>query len=176
VCFANACDTRYGDWRAADWEPQPLPLGEAGTAAVGGQRRYLWTDAWGVLNFCTLAHRARNCGDEKGFAQAVAVAKTLVATVHLCLGNSAGKAKMRPTPDGGLSFTGTPCVGLRIGKTHAAAQSDAGMALDGQYVAQPNCPPIHLTWPEHCKRDGDVPYSVYVTMGDGEPILALLDH
>jgi hypothetical protein len=52
----------YGDWSATrstpDWRPTPLPYGEAGELLLSDktiQRRYLWTDAFGVLNFVSFA-------------------------------------------------------------------------------------------------------------------------
>jgi len=128
----------YGDWAEAAVEggsfPQPLPVGEAAEGPRGHDRRYLWTDAWGVLNFCTLAHRARERGDEPGFDLAVAAARRLVAAVHACLGSPVGLATMHPLDaTAPPSFSGTRFIGLRIGKARAAARSDAGMALDGMY-------------------------------------------
>ena len=50
----------YGD-PASPAFPKPLPESEAGPSA-GGQRRYLWVDAFGVLNYVTLARRAAAAG------------------------------------------------------------------------------------------------------------------
>jgi len=57
--FVSAMRDVYGDWNSSPrWKPAPLPYGEAGELKLSDktiQRRYLWTDAFGVLNFVTLA-------------------------------------------------------------------------------------------------------------------------
>ena len=72
--------------------PRPLPPSEAGPSVVpygeGGQdcqRRYLWTDAFAVLNLVTLARR---CGGGRGEEEAgrrerlLEAAGALIETVH----------------------------------------------------------------------------------------------
>jgi hypothetical protein len=63
----------YGDWSATrttpNWRPTPLPYGEAGELQLSDktiQRRYLWTDAFGVLNFVSYARMTD--GEERGNA------------------------------------------------------------------------------------------------------------
>ena len=56
----------FGEWRGAahespGWTPRPLPRGEA-AEGPGGQRRYLWTDAFGLLNLVSQAVRLREAG------------------------------------------------------------------------------------------------------------------
>lgn len=113
----------YGDWRAPDWVPKPMPSAEAGPH-LSGQRRYLWVDAFGVLNFVALA--AVSEGEE---AQVhLAAAAHLIEAVHTCLGSPrSAELPMRPAADG------SGYEGLRIGKVHARKQSDPGMELDGMY-------------------------------------------
>jgi len=143
----------YGDWAGAGagddgrvtYSPAPLPRGEA---AEGG--RYLWTDAFGVLNFVTAAARCGEAGDARGRDAALGAALGLVAAVHGTLGqprprgSSAGGGLPRdgafpmapssrpPFALGGQSVR-RRYKGLRIGKPRAAAESDPGMELDGQY-------------------------------------------
>ena len=67
--------------------PRPLPSNEAGLCADGHQRRYLWTDAFGVLAYTSIAemYEAR---DQREEAQKYRDAcSTLIQTVHECLGS-----------------------------------------------------------------------------------------
>lgn len=143
-------ETVYGRWRAlppgARFVPRPLPPGEA-AEAPGGQRRYLWTDAFAVLNLVTDAARCGDEGDEGGRAAALEAALALVETTTRTLG-SPRAPDLPMAPSEYPPFTLDPVVpqtphrangrkprwrGLRIGKRLAAKSSDPGMALDGQY-------------------------------------------
>ncbi|KAF4708008.1 hypothetical protein FOZ62_024627 [Perkinsus olseni] len=114
----------YGDWKA-EFFPKPLPPDEAGPGGHNGhQRRYLWTDAFGVLNFISLS---------KGFpgrsSEFLGAAGKLIKTVHETLGTPRSiELPMLTDPDRPGYYKG-----LRIGKLHARASSDAGMKLDGMY-------------------------------------------
>jgi hypothetical protein len=100
----------------------PLPLGDSSTwepppKAGGFKGRYLWTDAFGVVNFLTL-HK------ETGDNVYLSLAKNLVRKVHDIQGRTRdGKSRLPGATDenplGG---------GLRIGKEDAA-----GPDCDGQY-------------------------------------------
>jgi len=140
----------YGDWSGAgaslggsrvSWAPAPLPRTEA------GRGRYLWTDAFAVLNFVSAAERRAEMGDAGGRDDALAAALALVRAVHETLGQPSSRqvpmslSSRAPFALPGASSssssstttTTTRHVGLRIGKTLAAASSDPGMALDGMY-------------------------------------------
>ena len=129
----------YGSWKgsggAAAFVPKPLPPGEA-AVAPGGQSRYLWTDAFGVLNLCTEAERCAEAGDADGRDDALAAAEALVETTTFVLGQPQSKdLPMTPSPLEPLNPDGnaTRYKGLRIGKRFASRVSDPGMALDGMY-------------------------------------------
>lgn len=128
----------YGSWKGSSskggYSPKPLPPGEA--AVVGGQSRYLWTDAFGVLNMCTEAARCAEAGDVGGRNDSLCAAFSLVQTTTSVLANpSSHDVRMSPSPL--PPFTGqhgmTRYKGLRIGKRLASAVSDPGMVLDGMY-------------------------------------------
>ncbi|KAF4666116.1 hypothetical protein FOL47_004275, partial [Perkinsus chesapeaki] len=114
----------YGDWSSESF-PKPLPANEAGPGGVDGrQRRYLWTDAFGVLNFVTLSKCFPDRSDEF-----LGAARKLVRTVHQTLGTPRSpEFPMLPDPHHPSTF-----IGLRIGKLHACARSDPGMTYDGMY-------------------------------------------
>lgn len=130
----------YGDWDAPDFEqcwPRPLPPDEAGPGqGLSGdvQRRYLWIDAFGVLNFVTLAHRAFERGDLDRREVYLRSAERLVQSTRMCLGNPPltkdGKASQFSMQKS--AATGE-YRGLRIGKTRDSQKSDPGMELDGMY-------------------------------------------
>lgn len=142
--------------------PKPLPVDEASLCS-NGQRRYLWTDAFGVLSYLTLAYR-----DEKNFGRWIHAADRLIDTVHATLGQpasakhhmravSAASATVAPAlshDDFASSFPEHQAfseeilrvarsriigrvsshVGLRIGKLFHRAVSDPGMEFDGIYA------------------------------------------
>ncbi|KAI9158068.1 hypothetical protein HJFPF1_06056 [Paramyrothecium foliicola] len=117
VRFTNTMKSVYGPFDALDpsqataWTPPEDP-------GAGGHRgRYLWTDAFGIVNFLTLYK-------ETSSPLYLALARQLVETVHDVLGR---------TRDGAARLAGATDEeplrgGLRIGKTSATG-SDA----DGQY-------------------------------------------
>ncbi|UKZ46011.1 hypothetical protein TrVGV298_000208 [Trichoderma virens] len=115
--FIEAMKTVYGPFdelssdNANDWIPPDNP-------GAGGHRgRYLWTDAFGVVNFITLFK-------ETAKPKYLTLAKRLVETVHDTLGRTRDGAKRL---DGATDEE--PLVGgLRIGKLDAA-----GSDGDGQY-------------------------------------------
>jgi hypothetical protein len=110
--FIEAMSGVYGPLPSGDpstWEPPPK--------AGGFKGRYLWTDAFGVINFLTL-HK------ETGDGKYLILAKNLVRKVHDIQGRTRdGKTRLpgatEENPLGG---------GLRIGKEEAA-----GSDGDGQY-------------------------------------------
>ncbi|PKS05951.1 hypothetical protein jhhlp_007784 [Lomentospora prolificans] len=115
--FKDAMQRVYGPFdgltvdEASNWSPPEVP-------GAGGHRgRYLWTDAFGVVNFLTLYK-------ETGNPVYVELAKSLVRTVHDVLGRTRdGKARLPgATDDAPLKG------GLRIGKIDAE-----GADGDGQY-------------------------------------------
>lgn len=145
VMFRKLTRLVYGEHRGArPFVPRPLPPGEAYTAP-GGQSRYLWTDAFGVLNFVTEAARCAEAGDEEGREDALAAAEALVDEVCFVLGQPRSPdLPMAPSPlaplrgarDRGATATLSErrrYRGLRIGKRLASAVTDPGMALDGMY-------------------------------------------
>ena len=120
----------YGDWEELMDKklfPKPLPAQEAGPSCVKWgnagecQRRYLWTDAFGVLNFVTLAKR-----HPERQSLYLSAAKELITTVHASLGQP--RAAQFPMAPGVIGFKG-----LRIGKLEAKKNSDPGMNYDGMY-------------------------------------------
>ena len=115
--FDEAMNVVYGsydklsDEEAEQWTPPDDP-------GAGGHRgRYLWTDAFGVVNFITLFR-------ETSSKKYLTLAKRLVTTVHDVLGK---------TRDGNARLPGATDKeplkgGLRIGKVDAS-----GSDGDGQY-------------------------------------------
>jgi len=114
----------YGDFDdpASDF-PRPMSSLEAGPSP-SGQRRYLWTDAFAVLNFVTLSHRAESDDRKVAFLKA---ADLLVEATVKCLGAPRSEEfPMLSNGKGGFK-------GMRIGKEKARAMSDDGMDFDGMY-------------------------------------------
>ena len=115
----------YGDWKS-DQFPKPLPVHEAGESP-SHQRRYLWTDAFGVLNFVTLARRANELHNDEARDMYLNAAKRLIDAVQLCLANpSSARFPMAKDSMGQNK-------GLRIGKTMTKIPTDNGMTYDGMY-------------------------------------------
>ncbi|KAL9000461.1 MAG: hypothetical protein Q9169_000978 [Polycauliona sp. 2 TL-2023] len=112
--FKHAMQGVYGPFESltpehlVQWRPPP----------VGGHRgRYLWTDAFGVLNFLTLYKKTSD-------AKYKALAQSLIGTVHKVLGSTRdGKSRLPGATDGNALGGG-----LRIGKINAI-----GPDGDGQY-------------------------------------------
>lgn len=115
----------YGDWYSDNF-PKPLPKHEAGDSP-SGQRRYLWTDAFGVLNFVTLARRANESGNTQAKEVYLRAAKRLIDAVHVCLANPANKRFPMAKDEMGQY------KGMRIGKTMTKIPTDNGMTYDGMY-------------------------------------------
>jgi len=113
----------YGDWDdPSSGFPVSMPASEAGPSP-SGQRRYLWTDAFGVLNFVTLSYRAETARKR----QFLDAADKLVKATVQCLGYPRSEDfPMTPNDRGGYK-------GMRIGKERAKIMSDAGMSYDGMY-------------------------------------------
>jgi hypothetical protein len=113
--FRNAMQSVYGPFESLTeeeilaWTPPPMAEGHRG--------RYLWTDAFAVINFITLS---KECSDTKYLG----LAKRLIHTVHETLGRTRDGTARLPGATGEDPLKG----GLRIGK-HQATGSDA----DGQY-------------------------------------------
>ena len=113
--FLDAMEDVYGPVstlsasEAKNWTPPPAASGHLG--------RYLWTDAFGVLNFITLSRLTQS-------DSYLLCAARLIDTVHSVLGRSRSQDKYLPgaSPEHPLSG------GLRIGK-----DSEAGQDGDGQY-------------------------------------------
>ncbi|KAL8702700.1 MAG: hypothetical protein Q9201_004121 [Fulgogasparrea decipioides] len=113
--FREAMQIVYGPFeslsteQAMQWQPPEN---------VGGHRgRYLWTDAFGVLNFLTLHKEA---GDQKY----ISLADRLIKAVHAVLGYDRGGQNRLP----GASDQNPLGGGLRIGKI-----DKQGPDGDGQY-------------------------------------------
>ena len=120
----------YGKVDSPDF-PAPMPKGEAGLCADGHQRRYLWTDAFAVLAFCSIADRYEMEGNREAASLYRVASNKLINVVHECLGvPRSGKAEdaMQKDPQSPTGY-----VGLRIGKVDSRRVTDAGMEFDGQY-------------------------------------------
>lgn len=115
--FIGAMQRVYGPFevltpdQAKTWTPPSDP-------GAGGHRgRYLWTDAFGVVNFITLYK-------ETSRPVYLELAKSLVRTVHDVLGRTRDGSKRLPGSTDELPLEG----GLRIGK-----MDESGPDGDGQY-------------------------------------------
>jgi hypothetical protein len=109
--FQNATDYIYGPLDADEhsWVPPERSGGHRG--------RYLWTDAFGVINFLTLSRELR----EPAYLDR---AVQLANTVHNALGRTRDGTTWLPGASDELPVGG----GLRIGK-----QGESGSDGDGQY-------------------------------------------
>lgn len=94
---------------AKSWTPPPAASGHLG--------RYLWTDAFGVLNFITLSRLTQS-------DSYLLCAARLINAVHSILGRTRSQDKYLPRASPERPLSG----GLRIGK-----DSDTGPDRDGQY-------------------------------------------
>ncbi|KAI0370590.1 hypothetical protein BV20DRAFT_966520 [Pilatotrama ljubarskyi] len=116
--FLRAMKSVYGPFdrltpaQATTWTPPPMAEGHRG--------RYLWTDAFGVLNLLTLGVLTSN-------ALYTTLAARLVDTVHDTLGRTRDGARRLP----GASDAHPLAGGLRIGKEDE--EDDPGGDGDGQY-------------------------------------------
>ncbi len=142
----------FGDWRdARSIFPIPLPAKEAGPSP-SGQRRYLWTDSFGILNFISQAKLVRQIevdnmiddvsveskdSSEIEAEQYLHAAKELIISVFNCLGNPRSEEyPMAPGSDNSNHHDHTVInyKGLRIGKVNARqGDIDIGSAYDGMY-------------------------------------------
>lgn len=123
-------DSVYGPVDSPDF-PLPMPADEAGLCHDGHQRRYLWTDAFGVLSFLSIANRYEDEGkmlEAKTYNDA---AEKLISVVHQCLGQPRSNKPDDAMQKDDNSPTGY--VGLRIGKTSSRKITDYGMQYDGMY-------------------------------------------
>ncbi|KAH8921263.1 hypothetical protein BT69DRAFT_1196404, partial [Atractiella rhizophila] len=98
----------------AEWKPADNPAGHRG--------RYLWTDAFGVLNLLTLAVK---CPSLKVYY--ISLASSLISTVHETLGMQRHLAHPLVAASPAHPLRG----GLRIGKLED--EDDPGGDGDGQY-------------------------------------------
>ncbi|KAG9252554.1 uncharacterized protein F5Z01DRAFT_710588 [Emericellopsis atlantica] len=111
----HAMEAVYGplttlmDHEVTTWTPPPGSGGHLG--------RYLWTDAFGVLNFITLA-------EELDSSKYLAFAMALVTSVHDTLGRTRDQSRRLDHATDKEPLKG----GLRIGKAH-----ETGDDGDGQY-------------------------------------------
>ncbi|WIA24086.1 hypothetical protein OEZ85_013693 [Tetradesmus obliquus] len=119
---AAVMDSVYGPWTGSGWRPAAFER----TAP-----RYLWTDAFGVVNYLTLY---KDTQEDMYLQQALA----LVDAVHNTLGHhrahfSGGSAAAAAAPPAewlpGASEQHPTAGGLRIGKPHPEGHPDG----DGQY-------------------------------------------
>ncbi|CAP91314.1 Pc13g02450, partial [Penicillium rubens Wisconsin 54-1255] len=117
----QAMESLYGSFSNIEdpntWTPPPRSGGHRG--------RYLWTDAFGVVNFLTMHQEYKRTGnDTTGDDRYLVLAGRLIETVHDVLGKTRdGRSRLRgATDENPLSG------GLRIGKTDAR-----GPDGDGQY-------------------------------------------
>jgi hypothetical protein len=114
-------ESLYGSFASIEdptkWTPPPMSGGHRG--------RYLWTDAFGVINLITMHSEYRKCGnDTKNDNRYLILADRLIETVHEVLGRDRDSNSRLP----GATESNPLGGGLRIGKTEISG-SDA----DGQY-------------------------------------------
>ncbi|EDN02326.1 predicted protein [Histoplasma mississippiense (nom. inval.)] len=119
--FLASMESVYGNFStvpdATKWRPPPKSGGHRG--------RYLWTDAFGVLNFLTLYKELSLGGDSKATAGNYLIfAQRLIATVHDVLGRTRDGLSRLPHATDEEPLKG----GLRIGK-----EEETGPDGDGQY-------------------------------------------
>lgn len=119
--FQQAVESVYGSFTSI-----PDPNSWTPPAKSGGHRgRYLWTDAFGVINFLTMHQEyVKAAGGPAGNDMYLVLARRLIETVHDVLGRTRdGKSRLpgatEENPMGG---------GLRIGK-----MEERGTDADGQY-------------------------------------------
>lgn len=119
----------FGNWHTEAFS-KPMPASEAGPSP-SGQRRYLWTDAFGIVNFISQAKLLRSLDQgmeaEQQVQDYLTAASQLITAVYDCLGSPrSSKYPMAAADDGGYK-------GLRIGKVLARRATDQGMQYDGMY-------------------------------------------
>ncbi|KAH8910048.1 hypothetical protein BR93DRAFT_449581 [Coniochaeta sp. PMI_546] len=102
---------------AQTWSPPTSP-------GAGGHRgRYLWTDAFGVLNFLTLAGTGTSEPPDRRKEAYLVLAGRLAETVHDVLGRTRDGVSRLPGATDGAPLAG----GLRIGKVEEAGPDGDGM-------------------------------------------------
>lgn len=111
--------------------PLPLPADEAGLCSDRHQRRYLWTDAFGVLSYISIAKRYETDNKPEEAQKYTQAANILIDVVHECLGKPRSSSPVDAMSPSTISPTGY--VGLRIGKVDTRQATDYGMHYDGQY-------------------------------------------
>lgn len=113
----------YGSITELGDERFPIPLGksEASLNLKNHQRRYLWTDAFGIINFVSLALMYRKIRDISKEEENLRSASRLIDVVFQTLGNPT--SSLYPM----ALNTQHKSKGLRIGKLNQSHISDAGM-------------------------------------------------
>jgi len=128
----------YGDWHSpcVFTFPKAAKIDEAGVSMYGS-RRYLWTDAFGILNFISQSKATTNSNEKD---QYLGAAKMLINSVFQTLGNPRDDSDRYPMcPVLSENKKVMRYKGLRIGKVSAmiaskgVARSDMGMEHDGMY-------------------------------------------
>ncbi|KAJ5945505.1 hypothetical protein N7454_002344 [Penicillium verhagenii] len=119
--FQQAMESIYGSFSLIDdpknWNP-PLKSG-------GHHGRYLWTDAFGVINLLTMHHEyCRAGGKNVSDDRYLQLARRLIETVHDVLGRARDGLSRLP----GATESNPLGGGLRIGK-----ENEHGPDCDGQY-------------------------------------------
>jgi hypothetical protein len=119
--FEQAMESLYGSFTSiedpSEWKPPPKSGGHRG--------RYLWTDAFGVINLLTMHNEYNKYGANKhSDNRYLVLADRLVETVHDVLGRHRDGHSRLPGATDANPLGG----GLRIGKTE-----DSGSDADGQY-------------------------------------------
>ena len=123
-------DSVYGPVDSESF-PQPMPADEAGLCSDGVQRRYLWTDAFGVLAYTSIADQYEKNDRSQEAERYRKASDKLIETVHKCLGSPRSNEKADQMRTDAFSPTGH--VGLRIGKVQSKKVTDYGMTYDGMY-------------------------------------------
>ena len=108
-------DVVYGEVNSTDFREFPLPLEtyEAGICK-NGQRRYLFTDAFGVMAYQTLSEYYMNKGDVARANLYRRAVERLIDVVHDSLGKPRNRGPTSKMKECDISPTGYS--GLRIGK------------------------------------------------------------
>ena len=109
-----------------------------------GDRRYLWTDAFGVLGFVSLAEAKGRVNDTWGSSASLGAAATLIEAVHATLGTPAGPGKAHETPSSSLFSMCQPPPGFWLPYCHRVALIlESTQPLPAPHP-QPPPPPLEL--------------------------------